>query len=76
MPKIVLRNTGGQVANLTGWRLSAGDAASNGTTGSILYIADAIRCRPNGTVPSGQSLVFMPKSEKNPCGFDFNLSGR
>jgi hypothetical protein len=75
-PKIVLRNTGGQVANVTGWKLSTGDAASNATSGQVLTIADAVRCRANGTVPSGQALVFLPKSERNPCGFEFNLSGR
>lgn len=75
-PKIVLRNTGGQVANITEWKLSTGDASSNGTTGNALTIAGAVRCRANGTVPSGQALVFYPKSDRNPCGFEFNLSAR
>jgi hypothetical protein len=79
--RIVLRNTGGQTANITGWRLSSGGA--NGTTdaasanrSTILYIADNVRCKPNGTVPSGQSLVFTPRSDANPCGFAFPLGPR
>ena len=76
--RVVLRNVGGQVANITGWRLFAGDnsTGSAGSTGQVLYIADAARCKPNGTLASGQSLVFSPKSDQNPCGFSFNLSGR
>jgi len=70
---VVLRNTGGQVANITGWRLFSGENTT-GATGQILYIADAARCRPNGTLPSGQSLVYTPRSDRNPCGFTFNLS--
>lgn len=40
----------------------------------MLYIADNARCRPNGTLASGQALNLRPKSEQNPCGFEFNLS--
>lgn len=74
-PKIVLRNTGGQVANLTGWRLFAGENSTAGG-GQILYIGDNARCRPNATLPSGQSLVLSPRSDTNPCGVPFNLSER
>jgi hypothetical protein len=75
--KIELRNTGGTAANITGWRLFAGAASPAGANGSsVLYIADAIRCKPNGTIPSGQSLVFTPRSDANPCGFPFQLGAK
>lgn len=73
-PTIVLRNTGGQLANITGWRLFLGNSSSGEGSGEVLYIADNVRCRPNGTLPAGGSLVFTPRSERNPCGFPFNLS--
>jgi hypothetical protein len=72
---IVLRNTGGQLANITGWRLFTGDANSTAEQAqNVLYIGDNARCRPNGTLASGQALTFRPRSEQNPCGFEFNLS--
>jgi hypothetical protein len=73
-PNIVLHNTGGQLANITGWKLllSEDSAAAQ----DELYIADNERCRPNGTLPAGGSLVFTPKSDTNPCGFPFGLSAR
>lgn len=40
----------------------------------VMYIADTIRCKPNGTLPAGGSLVFTPKSDSNPCGFPFSLT--
>lgn len=48
--------------------------SQGGPQGPILYIADNARCRPNGTLASGQALNLRPRSEDNPCGFDFNLS--
>jgi hypothetical protein len=75
---IVLRNTGGQLANITGWRLfqtATRDANATEPPQNVLYIGDNARCRPNGTLASGQALTFRPRSEQNPCGFEFNLSG-
>jgi hypothetical protein len=71
-PKIVLRNTGGQLANVTGWSLSLKNGSTE--TQDMLYIAVNIRCKPNGTLPAGGSLVFTPRSDTNPCGFPFSLS--
>jgi hypothetical protein len=70
-PNIILRNTGGQLANLTGWSLFHGNDSTQAQ--DVLYIADNVRCRPNGTLLAGGSLVFKPKSDQNPCGFPFNL---
>jgi hypothetical protein len=73
-PKIVLRNVGGQLANITGWKLSLGK--DSGDAQAVLSIADSVRCRPNGTLPAGGSLVFAAKSDRNPCGFPFSLGVR
>lgn len=48
--------------------------SQGGPQGPVLYIADNARCRPNGTLASGQALHLRPRSEQNPCGFEFNLS--
>lgn len=74
--QIVVRNTGGQLANLTGWRLTLGNDSASAGGDNVLYIADNVRCRPNGTLPAGGSLIFTPRSDRNPCGFPFNLSAR
>lgn len=80
-PTIVLRNTGGRVANITGWKLRLGDGATCVPTeiqpaDVMFYIADSVRCRPNGTLPAGGSIVISPKSDSNPCGFPFSLGGK
>lgn len=70
----MLHDVGGQLANTTGWKLSLGN--DSGDAQAVLSIADSVRCRPNGTLPAGGSLVFGPKSDRNPCGFPFSLGAR
>lgn len=82
-PTVVLRNMGGNAANITGYRLFASNsptppaagtnASANGPT---LFIADERRCRENGTLAPGQALFLRPRSELSPCGFPFNLGQR
>lgn len=80
---VVLRNIGGNVANITGYRLSASNsptppaAGTNASTdGPTLYIASERRCRENGTLAPGQALFLRPRSDLNPCGFPFSLAQR
>ena len=68
VPSISLRNAGGQSANITGYRLAAGNS-----TGAALTIGAASRCRENGTLASGEGQVWTPMSDANPCGFEFAL---
>ena len=53
--------------------MSAGNSSNADQT---LYIAKERRCSENGTIPSGQSKVFKPQSDTNPCGFPFKLGAR
>jgi hypothetical protein len=75
--EVVIRNIGGQTANITGYCLTGADSKENGSDSTnTLYIANDRRCRENGTIPSGQSRFFKPRSETNPCGFPFQLGSR
>uniref|UniRef100_A0A383WQB5 FAS1 domain-containing protein n=1 Tax=Tetradesmus obliquus TaxID=3088 RepID=A0A383WQB5_TETOB len=71
--QVVIRNIGGQTANITGYRLTGTAGGNESDSSNTLYIANDRRCRENGTVPSGQSLFFKPVSNNNPCGFPFQL---
>jgi hypothetical protein len=75
----VLHNMGGRVANITGWTLSVGEPSylpDDSPRQDLLYIAGSVRCRANGTLLPGGSIVLTPQSDSNPCGFPFSLGAR
>lgn len=75
-PTIVLHNMGGRVANITGWVVDGPAYVPSETHQDAMYIADSVRCRANGSLVPGSSIVFTPQSDQNPCGFPFSLGTR
>ena len=73
---IIIRNEGGQTANLTSYRLGAADVNSTTTTGSVLTIAASRNCRANSTLEAGEVLVLRPRSDTNECGYPFTMNAR
>jgi hypothetical protein len=73
---IVIRNEGGQTANLTNYRLGAADVNSSTTTGDVLTIASTRACRANSTLEPGEVLVVRPRAESNECGYPFTMNAR
>ncbi|GMH37136.1 hypothetical protein BSKO_05009 [Bryopsis sp. KO-2023] len=64
---IVLRNIGGQTAIVNGWTLTDG-------TGTEFVLEPSKQCPQFDSIAPGEDLKLAPKSNENPCGFDFNLS--
>lgn len=75
-PLVVLRNTGGQTANLTGWRLTDSDTRT--VEAAMNYVFGAPPCTDpsNYTIDPSRTLTLYPKSDANPCGFAFGISFR
>lgn len=66
---IVLRNIGGQPADIKGWVLSD-DNASN----TEFVFEPTEECPQFETIEPAGKLEISASSETNPCGFEFNLS--
>eukprot|EP01024_Parvocaulis_polyphysoides_P038067 TRINITY_DN3407_c2_g1_i4.p2 TRINITY_DN3407_c2_g1~~TRINITY_DN3407_c2_g1_i4.p2 ORF type:complete len:193 (+),score=26.86 TRINITY_DN3407_c2_g1_i4:118-696(+) len=66
---VVLRNTGGQIADLTGWTMS--DSKPEPT-----YTFGEPGCESNATIYPQEFLELTPQSDDNPCGFPFGISFR
>ncbi len=67
------RNTGGRVANLTGYTLAGTNTNKDDPAAKILRIPASRQCEDNATILPGDELTFTPKSDTNPCGFEFTL---
>lgn len=63
---VVLRNIGGNSADLNGWVLIDGD-------GSEFVLESSKDCPQFGTLLPAEKLEITTKSDQNPCGFSFNL---
>ncbi|KAG1674606.1 hypothetical protein FOA52_001855 [Chlamydomonas sp. UWO 241] len=79
LPYVVLRNIGGQTADLSGWRLTD----SNLSAGSGLkFVAVPQSFKNQGpcdgpgnwTIAPSRTLMIMPKTDGNKCGFPFELN--
>eukprot|EP01025_Chloroclados_australasicus_P011069 TRINITY_DN147_c0_g1_i5.p1 TRINITY_DN147_c0_g1~~TRINITY_DN147_c0_g1_i5.p1 ORF type:complete len:484 (+),score=62.98 TRINITY_DN147_c0_g1_i5:3360-4811(+) len=66
---VVLRNMGGQVADLTSWTMTD-------SKGDPVYTFGTPGCEGNATIPPQEFLVITPQNEFNPCGFTFGISFR
>eukprot|EP01025_Chloroclados_australasicus_P000290 TRINITY_DN1013_c0_g1_i4.p1 TRINITY_DN1013_c0_g1~~TRINITY_DN1013_c0_g1_i4.p1 ORF type:complete len:508 (+),score=81.71 TRINITY_DN1013_c0_g1_i4:193-1716(+) len=66
---VVLRNMGGQVADLTGWTMID-------SKGDPVYTFGVPGCEGNATILPQASLTVLPENEYNPCGFPFGISLR
>eukprot|EP01024_Parvocaulis_polyphysoides_P043051 TRINITY_DN392_c0_g1_i3.p1 TRINITY_DN392_c0_g1~~TRINITY_DN392_c0_g1_i3.p1 ORF type:complete len:495 (-),score=79.48 TRINITY_DN392_c0_g1_i3:476-1960(-) len=66
---VVLRNIGGQVADLTGWTMTDSKA-------DPVYTFGTPGCEGNATILPMESLSITPQNEFNPCGFMFGISFR
>lgn len=78
-PVIVLRNTGGQTANLTNYRLVASGAGGGNASADAkdaLVIGKDRACRDNTTLDAGEPLVWRPRGDGNICGYTFGLNTR
>ncbi|PNH00368.1 hypothetical protein TSOC_013811, partial [Tetrabaena socialis] len=75
-PLIVLRNVGGQTANLTGWRLTDSDTRTVGAAMNLIFGAPSCTGPSNVAIDPSRTLTLQPKNESNPCGFPFGISFR
>eukprot|EP01026_Neomeris_dumetosa_P072011 TRINITY_DN7311_c0_g4_i3.p2 TRINITY_DN7311_c0_g4~~TRINITY_DN7311_c0_g4_i3.p2 ORF type:complete len:228 (-),score=30.71 TRINITY_DN7311_c0_g4_i3:114-797(-) len=66
---VVLRNQGGQIADLTGWSMTDSKA-------DPVYVFGQPGCEGNATILPQDFLVLSPESASNPCGFTFGISFR
>lgn len=75
-PFIVLRNMGGQLANLSGWRLTDGDTRTVEAAMNLVFGQAPCDNAGNVTIEPSRSLTLKPKSDAAPCGFPFGINYR
>ncbi|CAG9466250.1 unnamed protein product [Pedinophyceae sp. YPF-701] len=68
--QIVLRNLGERVANLTGWKLSDSNPVREP------YELGRPGCERQAILESGATTTLTTASARDPCGFEFSISGR
>lgn len=68
---VVLRNVGGQTADLTDWRVTDRDVNSDDA-----YVFGQEGCEDQATLPPAIKVELRPRTEENPCGFDFSINFR
>lgn len=73
---VVLRNIGGQTANLTGYRLTDSDTRPVAAANDFIFGSDPSCIGGNVTILPTGSLVLRPKNDTNLCGFTFGIAFR
>lgn len=68
---VVLRNVGGQTADLTDWRLTDRDVNA-----ADAYVFGQEGCEDQAILPPAIKVELRPRTEENPCGFDFSINFR
>eukprot|EP00210_Caulerpa_lentillifera_P009448 g9009.t1 len=68
---VVLRNVGGQTADLTDWRLTDRDVNSEDA-----YTFGNEGCEDQVTLSPAIKVELRPHTAENPCGFDFSINFR
>lgn len=66
---IVLRNVGGQTADLTDWTLTDNDARPD-----EVYTFGTEGCEELATLPPATKVELRPRTSDNPCGFEFRIN--
>eukprot|EP01026_Neomeris_dumetosa_P079152 TRINITY_DN86057_c0_g1_i1.p1 TRINITY_DN86057_c0_g1~~TRINITY_DN86057_c0_g1_i1.p1 ORF type:complete len:263 (-),score=31.08 TRINITY_DN86057_c0_g1_i1:15-803(-) len=70
---IVLRNIGGKVADLNGWTMTDNKKSVDLKD---RYQFGVSGCKQNATINPMETLVLTPRTDGNPCGFEFGISFR
>lgn len=74
---VVLRNIGGQTLDLTGWTVTDSDASTDSSGESTVYeFGEGEGCEDYASIAPSQKITLTPKTEENPCGFEFTVGIR
>ncbi len=57
-----------------GFLLAGSNVNKDDPSAQVLTIGDSATCAENATIDPGNQVAFYPKSDDNPCGFEFPLS--
>ncbi|GFH16771.1 LTD domain-containing protein [Haematococcus lacustris] len=74
--KVVLRNVGGQTANITGFRLTDSDTRNVEAAQNLVFGRDVCNTYGNTTIEPGRAMELVPRTNSTPCGFPFGISFR
>lgn len=74
---VVIRNIGGQTQDLTGWTVTDADSTGDSSGSSTIYDFGKVEgCEEYTTIAPTQKITLAPKTELNPCGFEFTVGIR